>query len=191
MDCNEFLARYSEYDDSRIAPTEAARFRAHMQECPSCARYDRVLRKGRMVARQMGVDSSEDFLLRLDQRLWVEAHRARASGLRRPAQIAAALAAVTVLMATSAGVGILGVRPAESDPITGGVEEVVPVVLVPEGAPVRVRAVLLPPIDHPEPRAWPAKRVDPAPSTAYSPLVVGPPAYRQAAGPSNPVYTLD
>ena len=66
MDCHEFLARYSDYDDSRIPPSEAARFHAHLAECPSCARYDRVLRKGRMVARQLRVEPSTDFVRRLD-----------------------------------------------------------------------------------------------------------------------------
>ena len=76
MDCTEFLNRYSEYDDSLVPPAEADRFRSHMASCDSCTRYDRVLRKGRMLARQApGVEPSDDFVPRLHARLWSEGPR--------------------------------------------------------------------------------------------------------------------
>ena len=76
MDCTEFLNRYSEYDDSLVPPSEADRFRSHMASCDACTRYDRVLRKGRMLARQApGVEPSDDFVPRLHARLWSEAGR--------------------------------------------------------------------------------------------------------------------
>ncbi|MFW6206115.1 MAG: zf-HC2 domain-containing protein, partial [Gemmatimonadota bacterium] len=94
MNCREFLRRYSEYDDSLIPAFEADRFRAHMAECPSCARYDRVLRKGRMLARQLPrLEPDPDFLPRLRLRLLQQPRR-------RPirARLAAGLAAATVLI---------------------------------------------------------------------------------------------
>ncbi len=194
MDCNEFLARYSEYDDSRVAAGEAERFRAHLERCAGCARYDRVLRKGRMVARQLRVDSSDDFVLRLDRRLWRDAQRVRSSGLRVPARITAALAALTVLLAASAAVGILEIGPGARDLAAGEGDadaDGVPVVVAPPAAPIRTRLAVLPVLDAAEPRGWSVERVAPAPITAYSPLVVGPPAYRRVAGPSNPAHTFD
>jgi hypothetical protein len=204
MDCNEFITRYSDYDDSHVPSSEHGQFRAHLESCAACARYDRVLRKGRMAARQLRVEPSDDFVLRLDQRLWRESHRSR-SRLRRPARVAAALAALTVLLAVTAAVGILGGDPVRRVPTVAGAAggslalEAVPA--PPAGVRVaadrdrageagtRVRT-LPPALAEGAPRAWSAERVAPAASRSYSPLVVGPPAYR-AAAPSIPVHTLD
>ena len=222
MDCQEFLTRYSEYDDSQVTSSEEARFQAHLESCASCARYDRVLRKGRMVARQLRVDSAPDFLTRLDQRLWRESHRARRSGLRRPAQVAAALAALTVLLAASAAIGLLGVgtspdgsasllrsavrgvAPAavlDSSPAgvrdsrsvrvrgSGSAQPVGSVRPGAAGRPARVAA--LPVMSTGSSRDWATPRVAPPSGVTYSPLVLGPPAYRRTPGPAIPVHTLD
>src|SRR5690606_18291876 len=62
MTCQEFLARYSEYLDERLEPLESALWRAHMNRCPSCARYDRVLRRGLALVRDLPeVEPSSDF----------------------------------------------------------------------------------------------------------------------------------
>lgn len=98
MDCTEFLERYSEYDDSLVAADEAGRFRAHMAVCEGCERYDRVLRKGRMLARQLpGPEPSTDFVPQLHMRLWSERVREARSTPRVPLAVAA-LPAVTIVM---------------------------------------------------------------------------------------------
>lgn len=46
MNCREFLDRHSDYLDDRLAPDEGARWEEHVCVCTSCARYDKVVRRG-------------------------------------------------------------------------------------------------------------------------------------------------
>jgi hypothetical protein len=71
MDCDQFLEGYSSYLDERIAPGERRRFVEHMDDCSSCARYDRVMRRGLEVVRDLPeAEPSPDFLPRLRHRLY-------------------------------------------------------------------------------------------------------------------------
>ncbi|NIP82914.1 MAG: hypothetical protein GWM90_28285, partial [Gemmatimonadetes bacterium] len=180
MDCREFLGRYSDYDDSLIPPIEVERFRAHMAACGSCARYDRVLRKGRMLARQIPAPRpSEDFVPRLTRRLWSELPR------RHPAPGTATVAAVgaTLLLVALSSLGLLA--RARTDSSTGelmrmALGEVVPGPTAPAAPamPDRTGPPAFPVTGVAVPRAWPAERVDRGIASSYSPLVTGPPAYR-------------
>lgn len=215
MDCREFLHRYSDYDDSLISPSEADRFRAHMAGCPACERYDRVLRKGRMIARQVEPPQPRaDFVPRLRARLWRESQQRDRRSLRGPARVAAAMAATTVLLAVAVAVGLLG-PVAAGVPAALGMETYLPpaVKAAPATVPAQSAVVLaasrpgqgydgpafrpasLPPIGGPDPRDWMAKRVDRGAASSYSPLITGPPAYGGAAvrpGASIPMHrTLD
>ncbi len=199
MDCRDFLSRYSEYDDSLVSPAEADRFRGHMATCASCTRYDRVLRKGRMLARQLpDVEPSDDFVPRLRARLWQESHggdRLTAG----PGRVAAALPAVTVLMAVMAALALLGSGSVpgshgvhgsrgERGLAASGVE--VPAVSA-SWAGVQMAAVgsrTLPRLTPQAPREWGVERVDRAGPSSYSPLITGLPAY-PAAGPRSRAYT--
>lgn len=176
MDCNEFLERYSEYDDSLVPPAEVDRFRVHMSACPDCTRYDRVLRKGRMLARQLpSVEPSGDFVPRLHLRLWQGGDRYPGTGAPS-SRMAAALPVMTMLMvlgaaaAFLAGVGDRGSASAAGDATIPGLAS---------GRVVALPTALLAsgPADA---RAWEARRVDRAASSSYSPLTMGLPAYRGA-----------
>ena len=71
MTCQEFLARYSEYLDELLDPMEAARVHHHLSRCASCARYDRVMRQGLELVRELPlVEPSPDFEPRLQHRLF-------------------------------------------------------------------------------------------------------------------------
>ncbi len=71
MTCQEFLARYSEYLDELLDPMEAARWHHHMGRCASCARYDRVVRQGLELVRDLPLlEPSPDFEPRLQHRLF-------------------------------------------------------------------------------------------------------------------------
>ncbi len=195
MTCSEFLRRYSDYDDSLLSPEENAACRAHMAVCASCARYDRVLRKGRMIARQLPhPEPSRDFFPCLHARL-DEVRRQR-----RQARVGATgtLAAATVVLAAVGGLGLL--RGAElSDAATdggfggravgapvrgGGAGEPLPTLVgrsdaawaanVGESAPF----LRLAQESTPRPRDWMTVRVDRPVRASYSPLVTGPPLYR-------------
>ena len=194
MDCREFLQRYSEYDDSLIPPAEADRFRAHMAVCASCTRYDRVLRKGRMVARQLtDPEPSDDFLPRLQLRLRRERRAVeRRRPLARGAAVAAGLAAATVLMAAAMAVPLMGPGASTGGPArAAGAYEAPGSVASPAYRMARVEvarmgsfrleASALPAQERVSPRAWPVKEVAPADAATYSPLETGPPAYRPAS----------
>ncbi|MDX1675996.1 MAG: zf-HC2 domain-containing protein [Longimicrobiales bacterium] len=185
MDCREFLQRYSEYDDSLIPPEEGDRFRAHMAACPSCARYDRVLRKGRMLARQLPrVEPSPDFGVRLRRRLLQQ----RRHGVSRGSRLAAGLAAATVLMVAATAVRLMGPAsaPVAIESARGADRVVAPagqgavaaagMVAVTGGVPV-VRRVALPELAGRTPRDWAVREVAPVDAASYSPLETGPPAY--------------
>ena len=49
--CRRFLQLYSDYRDDRLDDSTRAEVTAHMAECASCRRYDRVIRTGVAVLR--------------------------------------------------------------------------------------------------------------------------------------------
>lgn len=187
MSCSEFLHRYSEYDDSLLTPGEEVRFRAHVEACDSCARYDRVLRKGRMLARQMPPPApSAEFLPRLQHRLVVNPAPRPVS----PSPVAAG-GFLTLALAAVAALWLFdGARPPVASPLAA--------------APVHIhdddpsdRPLTLPVLAYAGQSDWTeAARVDRRVASSYSPLVTGPPAYRatRSAIPSTSSatrYTLD
>lgn len=71
MECKDFLDGYSAYRDGLLDETERDAFRAHADSCDSCARYDRVVRKGTDVLRDLPtVEPPSDFLARLQHRIY-------------------------------------------------------------------------------------------------------------------------
>ena len=71
MDCEEFLQGYSDYSDRLRTPEQLRDFESHMRQCQTCARYDRVVRQGIDLFRQLPrPDTSPDFLPRLRHRLY-------------------------------------------------------------------------------------------------------------------------
>lgn len=181
MDCRNFVDRYSDYDDSLLSAAELAIFREHLSRCRSCERYDRVLRKGRMLARQLPrPEPGADFVPRLQDRL----RQFRDDRRRRHAApvlggAAVALAAVTVVVSSMVALSILDQRPAAGALADSPLAELE---AVPAPAAIeRARAIL--PVAEPAPaREWAALRVDPRVPVSYSPLVIGPPVYRTAGG---------
>lgn len=177
MDCNEFLDRYSEYDDSLVPPAELDRFRAHMSACPDCTRYDRVLRKGRMLARQLpSVEPSGAFVPRLHLRLWQGGDRYPGTGARS-SRMAAALPVMTMLMVLGAAAALLAGVGDRGTASVRAADAAIPAAA--SGRVVALPAALLAsgPADA---RAWEVGRVDRAASSSYSPLTMGLPAYRGA-----------
>jgi anti-sigma factor RsiW len=66
MTCQQFMAGYTEYLDGEQPEELRDRFEVHVARCPSCARYDRVLRQGlRLVHAMPDLPPSPDFELRL------------------------------------------------------------------------------------------------------------------------------
>ena len=77
MTCSDFVTRFSEYFDG-TAPEEFARqAEAHLAGCSSCRRYQRVFERGREVLAAMPApELNEDFVPRLQHRLYMADHDA-------------------------------------------------------------------------------------------------------------------
>ncbi|MDP9348293.1 MAG: zf-HC2 domain-containing protein, partial [Gemmatimonadota bacterium] len=70
MDCEQFLDGYSDFRDGLLPFEDAVEFEIHLDACESCGRYDRVLRRGADLCRDLPeVEASEDFRARLQDRL--------------------------------------------------------------------------------------------------------------------------
>jgi len=72
MLCRDFVKNYSAYRDG-LDPELAAEMEDHLEECPSCAAFDRAVRDGVELLRGETIQPSEDFLARLEARLAEEA----------------------------------------------------------------------------------------------------------------------
>lgn len=70
MTCGEYLALHSELLDERLDVKDELRCREHALSCASCARYDRVLRRGLRLVRELpAVTPSSQFLHRFQHRV--------------------------------------------------------------------------------------------------------------------------
>ena len=100
LSCKEVLARHSEYLDGEMAAADSERWRAHLDACPPCARYDRILRKGmRLLSETPHVEPDPSFKLHLRYRIADEERRLDV----RPATMnAAASLSVAAMLALAA-----------------------------------------------------------------------------------------
>lgn len=102
VNCERFLDEYSSFRDGELPLWEQVAFRAHMQECPSCARYDHVLRQGTELLGELPqLEVSDDFCARLQHRIWHEeldrmGHRRRMRSLRFTGAVGVAAAAAGI-----------------------------------------------------------------------------------------------
>lgn len=182
MECDEFLEGHSEYLDGMLAAREAARFRAHVELCMACARYDSVVRRGQALVQDLPeIEPSHDFELRLQHRIFHledESLLAPARGITGTATLA--IAAALAIVAWSP----MLVRD-DGVPIAPGVA-------VPAAAPANVvnarpvtDDVVIDPLFSQHEGWYPAPVSAPAATHTlaafpgpYSPLVVTPPVHR-------------
>lgn len=179
MTCADFLARYSEYLDEMLDPLETARWGGHVSQCGRCAHYDRVMRRGLHLVREMPmIEPAPDFHARLQRRL----DRDVPIGFERAAPAAGvmlslAVAGIIALIAWSPLLRTSTEPDGAGAPVAAG--------LVPAPA---ARQAAAPPDWWSEPArpmavAGYASRSLPGP---YSPLLVAGPAYR----PGDVSFTL-
>jgi hypothetical protein len=94
--CGEFLARHAEWLDGLVAGRAAAAYARHAAECDACGRYDRVVRDGLLLVRELEpVEPSPDFHARLQHRLF-HAEEA-AAGARRSPPLAGVMSVAALL----------------------------------------------------------------------------------------------
>lgn len=102
MDCGTFLEGYSDYRDGLLTLPDRVAFAAHLRDCESCARYDRVVAGGVKVLRDLPeLEVAPDFMERLQHRLWHEQDDMAAARARRARRSSRRVAAAAVAAAAS------------------------------------------------------------------------------------------
>ena len=105
LSCSECLARHSEFLDGVMDAASSAQWRAHLEHCPDCARYDRVLRRGlSYLAAQPRAELTPDFTMQLQHRLAFEERR---MALRPITSMATASLMVAAMLAFAAWIPVL------------------------------------------------------------------------------------
>ena len=212
MTCDEFLTHYSDYLDECFGPADAARWGAHISECPSCARYDRVMRRGLTLVRELPpMVPGEDFTPRLQHRLYHvqdELIGSRERGLGRVTLFAgAAVLLVAVAWSPLARPDLFRSAPAaDAHPVAAPA----PVAAIAPTAAPRARAsdshsLFVSAVSAPTPEYWQTGGSHPGETAGvhpvrmsvehlpgpYSPVFVGMPSYRAGDVPGAAVNFLE
>lgn len=100
MQCEEFLEGYSDFLDGNHEEHCHNDYRYHLEKCPSCAEYDRVMRRGLRLVRALDPPEAQaDFLPRLQRRFFDPHARAVGAGVRPRNLAVASLLAAAALFA--------------------------------------------------------------------------------------------
>ena len=187
--CDEYLARHSEYLDGLLSPIAAARLSAHAAACGSCARYDRIVRKGIDMLRDLpDVQPSEEFEQRLQHRIF---HMEDADSLQsRPLGLAATLGVATAIALLAWSPMIM--TGARDDVATGAARENATVAATDAygTVPLFSQSAWYPMALPAAPAHQPSGLLAAFPGP-YSPLVVTPPAHRSVYRVSTEYVPID
>lgn len=190
MSCDEILAAHTDYLDGLLPAHEAARVQWHLASCTACGRYDRIVRRGTELVREMPeIVPSDDFTERLQHRLYHVQDAAALASTRGASPGVAATVAVAGVLALLAWSPLM-VREGVMEPGTAMSMESA----LPDDAAAQPGAVIDLTLEHDD--IWNAGLIPvPAPAIMslrggdavqtlasypgpYSPLVVTPPAHR-------------
>lgn len=190
--CDEFLARHSDYLDGFLPPLVTARLGAHASLCASCSRYDRIVRKGIDLVRDMpGVVPSEDFEQRLQHRIF-HMEDARALQPRTGAATALAVAAAIALLAWSPVMFIQSSAPEATTPAAASLMDVsAPSYDAINAVPLLGQNSWYPVATPPAPAHQSSSTILASFPGPYSPLVVTPPAHRSVRQVSTEYLSID
>ncbi len=115
LSCSDCLARHSEYLDGLMDPAASELWRAHIADCATCTRYDRVLRRGlKTLAAQALIEPDSGFTSELHRRLAFEDHKLAA---RPITSLAAASVAVAAMLAFAAWLPVLMLSSTRDDAV--------------------------------------------------------------------------
>jgi hypothetical protein len=102
MDCEEFLAGYSDFLDRKFERHPLANYCEHLLRCTSCGEYDRVVRRGLQVVRQLEPpEPRKDFVSRVHRRIVSRARSIAPRDGRGWLGTAVAAAAVGLIVVTT------------------------------------------------------------------------------------------
>jgi hypothetical protein len=114
MECEEFLADYSDFLDRQFVEHALGCYCNHLHSCEACAEYDRVMRSGLHLVRELESPRASEVLAH-----HVVASRARTSeyGERGRAAVVAGMAAGALFMVGALAVMAPGRGPVELPPV--------------------------------------------------------------------------
>jgi predicted anti-sigma-YlaC factor YlaD len=104
MNCTEFVARFSDFEDGTVSSADLAVMEEHLSDCVSCRRYRAVVERGAALLRALPVpELQEDFVPRLQHRLYraQETVVAEPTASRTPAVAVFGVAVLLTVMAWS------------------------------------------------------------------------------------------
>lgn len=192
MTCDEFLTHYSDYLDECFGPADAARWSAHIGECASCARYDRVMRRGLTLVRDLPpIVPGEDFTPRLQHRLYHvqdELIGGRERGMGRVTLFAgAAVLLVAVAWSPLARPELFQSEPATEAATAGAPATVAaapPVAAAPAGAGDS-HSLFVSAVSAPTPEYWQTRGTHPGEISGVHPVRM---SVEHLPGPYSPVF---
>lgn len=119
MNCTDFLERHTEWLDGELDSPASRELMAHASACESCARYDRVVRRGTQLVRELlpAAEVSAEFESRVRHRLYHE----RDAMARRRTAIPTVFAAAASLVLVTAGAGAFAIAVTRTPVVEGGV----------------------------------------------------------------------
>jgi len=145
LNCRNFLDAYSDYRDALLDEKQTHLMSVHLESCTSCNRYDRVLREGVQILKELEIEGSDHLPVGVVERFALdagseEANRWSSSGSGFVVAAAALVAALIAVVAGSPTFFADSVPELEIAPI---------VAVVPLAAPPAGRAFFPVPAAHP------------------------------------------
>ena len=104
MDCERFLAVFSDYRDGELEASAAERIRVHLGVCASCRRYESTVERGvRLLRAAPRLKAAEDFRPRLSHRIYhlVDGERLARSSAGSGAALPTAVGVAVLLIAAA------------------------------------------------------------------------------------------
>jgi hypothetical protein len=103
MDCEEFFEDYSDFFDWRLEEHSLADYRQHLSDCPTCREYDRVMRSGLHLIKDLEPPPSHsDIVSRVQDKISaLHSRLGQRTGEMGRALAVSAATAIVVLLITS------------------------------------------------------------------------------------------
>ena len=107
MDCREFRSKHVAYVDDLLAAVEMEGMRAHLGQCPACARQDTAVRRSLILVHNLPpIEPSAEFMARLNARL---AEIGPAPRYAARSTLFFSIPALGTFAAIAAGIGVVAV----------------------------------------------------------------------------------
>jgi len=118
MECEKFLESYSDFLDGLLGEEPLSDCRNHLLRCPDCGEYDRVMRRGLRLVRELDrPEATPDFGPRLQKSFLAGSRRGEGAGDYTKAVLVAGLATLSLIVIASLPALRLGGRAVQLPPL--------------------------------------------------------------------------